>query len=335
MALVGALPRTIRFRMPSYPHRKTAAQILVLCCVLWAFSFPFTKTLQSLGNQAIPGVSSVFLSSWAVVIRFGMGALVLFIMTARRLPGITSLEVQQGLGLGFFGGLGMFFQLDGLTYTHASTSAFFTQAYCVLIPLWVAVSRRKWPPVPVWIACTLAVAGATILADLSPQNVRLGRGEWETLAGSVFFSGQILMLDHPRYEANDVGRFSLVMFLSMVGVCLPVAWVFAAQPSDFLHVYSAPASAILLLLLTIGCTVLTYLLMNRWQRELPATEAGLLYCGEPVFTSALCLFLPGWLSSMSGIAYPDETLTSRLLLGGLLILTANVLIQLRGVGSDN
>lgn len=335
MALLGVQPRTIDLRMPSYPHRKTAAKILVLCCVFWAFSFPFTKTLHSLGNQAVPGVSSVFLSAWAVVIRFGMGALILFIVTARRLAGITTLEVQQGLGLGFFGGVGMFFQLDGLAYTHASTSAFFTQAYCVLIPLWVAASRRKWPPVPVWIACTLAVVGASILADLSPHNLRIGRGEWETLAGSVFFSGQILLLDHPRYAANDVGRFSLVMFLSMVGVCLPVAWVSAAQPSDFLRVYSAPASAILLLLLTLGCTVLTYLLMNRWQREIPATEAGLLYCSEPVFTSILCLFLPGWLSSISGIAYLDETLTGHLLLGGLLIVTANVLIQLRGVGSGS
>ena len=70
--------------------------------------------------------------------------------------------------------------------------------------------------------------------------------------------------------------------------------------------------------------------MNRWQRELPATEAGLLYCSEPVFTSALCLFVPGWLSSLSGIDYPDETLTGHLLLGGLLILLANVLIQLWG-----
>lgn len=307
----------------------------MFCCIFWAFSFPFTKTLHSLGNQTVPGVSSLFLSAWAVVIRFGFSALVLFIMTARRLPGISRLEVQQGLGLGFFGGLGMFFQLDGLAYTQASTSAFFTQAYCVIIPLWVAVSRRKWPPVPVWIACGLAVAGAAILADLSSQNLRLGRGEWETLAGSVFFTGQILWLDHPRYAANDVGRFTLVMFLSMVGVCLPVAWFFAGQPSDFLRVYSAPASLVLLLLLSTGCTLLTYLLMNRWQRELPATEAGLLYCSEPVFTSAICLFLPGWLSSLSGIGYPDESLTGHLLLGGLLILLANVLIQLRGTGFGN
>lgn len=316
--------------MPSYPHRRAAAQVLVLCCVFWAFSFPFTKALHSLGNESVPGVSSVFLSAWAVVIRFGIGALVLCVMTARRLPKLTKLEVQQGVGLGLFGGLGMFFQLDGLAYTKASTSAFFTQAYCVLIPVWFAAKQRKWPPVPVFFACGLAVAGAAVLADFSPRNLRLGRGEWETLAASVFFTGQILWLDNPRYAANDAGRFSLVMFLSMVGVCLPVAWIFAGQPSDFLRVYSAPASVVLLLLLVVACTLLTYLLMNRWQRELPATEAGLLYCSEPVFTSALCLFVPGWLSSLSGIDYPDETLTGHLLLGGLLILLANVLIQLWG-----
>ena len=59
------------------------------------------------------------------------------------------------------------------------------------------------------------------------------------------------------------------------------------------------------------------------------TEAGLIYCLEPVFTAALALFLPAMLSGWGGFDYPNETATFALLAGGGLITVANVLIQLR------
>jgi hypothetical protein len=68
-------------------------------------------------------------------------------------------------------------------------------------------------------------------------------------------------------------------------------------------------------------------LMNRWHRHVGATLAGLIYCVEPVFTSAYALFLPGLLSAWAGIRYANETLTPHLLVGGGLILAANVLAQ--------
>jgi hypothetical protein len=60
-----------------------------------------------------------------------------------------------------------------------------------------------------------------------------------------------------------------------------------------------------------------------------ATEAGMVYSVEPVFTSVLTLFLPAWISIWANINYPNESLTSRLLLGGGLITVANVLLQKR------
>lgn len=72
-----------------------------------------------------------------------------------------------------------------------------------------------------------------------------------------------------------------------------------------------------------------YLLMNRWQRDVTATEAGLIYSVEPVVTSVLALFLPGLISTWAGIHYANETLTARLLIGGGLVTAANVLLQKR------
>jgi hypothetical protein len=69
--------------------------------------------------------------------------------------------------------------------------------------------------------------------------------------------------------------------------------------------------------------------MNKWQPFISTTEAGLLYCSEPVFTSLLALFVPAWFSQWGGLNYPNELASFNLLLGGGLITLANVLIQLQ------
>jgi drug/metabolite transporter (DMT)-like permease len=83
------------------------------------------------------------------------------------------------------------------------------------------------------------------------------------------------------------------------------------------------------LALTLFCTVGAFSLMNTWQPKITATEAGLIYCLEPLFASFMALFLPGLFSCWAGFAYPNETLTLNLLVGGGLITAANVLIQLK------
>jgi len=81
--------------------------------------------------------------------------------------------------------------------------------------------------------------------------------------------------------------------------------------------------------LTVFCTLGAFTLMNVWQPKITATEAGLIYCGEPVFAAAMALILPGLISRWGGIDYPNEQATLNLLVGGGLITAANVLLQLR------
>lgn len=69
--------------------------------------------------------------------------------------------------------------------------------------------------------------------------------------------------------------------------------------------------------------------MIKWQPKIPATEAGLIYCVEPVFTAVLVLFLPAWFSAWGGFDYANERVTWHLLAGGGLITAANVLILLK------
>ena len=66
--------------------------------------------------------------------------------------------------------------------------------------------------------------------------------------------------------------------------------------------------------------------MNTFQRHVTSTEAGLIYTTEPVFTAFYALFLPGLLASLMGHPYANESLTTKLLIGGSLILAANLIV---------
>jgi len=287
------------------------------------------KALELVGRSNTPENNSIFFAALCVTIRFAVAAILLGAFIAPRLKKLTRLELKQGMGLGVFGGIGLILQMDAMAYTQASTCAFLTQAYCIWLPVWFAFRHRRWPPVIVIVASAMVLLGGAILAGVDFQSLRLGRGEWETLAGSVLFTGQILWLERPEFRNNDVSRFSLIMFVSIAFTSLPTAWFTATDSADLIRAYSSPAALGLLALLILLCTLVSFLLANRWQPEIPATEAGLLYSTEPVFTAAVSLVLPSLISQWCAISYPNEKLSANLLIGGGLVLAANIALQLQ------
>lgn len=317
------------------PLHVRASLVLVFTCACWAFSFPIMKALAQVGVGRQPEASSVFLAFLCVAIRFTAAGVLLGLSCLRARPILSRLEWEQGLGIGVMGGIGLVLQMDGMAYTLASTSAFLTQAYCVIIPLWLALLHRSAPPPRVIGACLLTLAGAAVLAGLGSDAFRFGRGEWETLAGSLSFTGQILWLERPRYRANRARHATVVMFLVMAATTWPCAALLAPPGQPLLHAYANPESALLLAVLVGLCTLVTFPLAVLWQPKVSATQAGLLYGTEPLFTSLVALVVPGVLSRLAHIPYPNESLTPHLVLGGLLILAANAWLVLRPPPTPN
>src|SRR6266480_5445677 len=201
--------------MSSDARRLKAFQMLVVANACWGLSFPATKALALSQQGLLSTHGSWFIASLCVVYRFAIAALILLLLSARSLNRWTRLELEQGLGLGLFAGVGILLQVDGMAYTAASTSAFLTQCYCLLIPLWAAWRERRPPSARVLVSCAMVILGVAVLARVDWQNLRLGRGALETIAASVVFTGQILWLERPKYAGNDVRRFSAVMFAMM------------------------------------------------------------------------------------------------------------------------
>jgi drug/metabolite transporter (DMT)-like permease len=115
----------------------------------------------------------------------------------------------------------------------------------------------------------------------------------------------------------------------MAVMAAPIVLHTAPDAAACWRAYASPATAGLMITITVVCTLGAYTLMNLWQRRVSATEAGLIYCVEPVFASVMALFLPEIFSRWADIGYTNESLTLRLLIGGGLITAANVLILSR------
>ena len=308
-------------------RRSRAIGMLILATPCWAVSFPVTKALVLEQQRLLPDAGSWFLTGLDVMVRFGLAGLLLFPLLLFRGQMISRRELEQGIVLAFFGGAGILFQMDGLAYTAASTSAFLTQGYTVFIPLWVMLTTGRRPSLKIIVCVALVLAGVAKLADLHWNALKFGRGELETIIASLFFTAQILTLEQPRYATGRPMQFSIAMFLAMALFCVPLVGATAPSAAACLHEFaSAPACGFMAALIVI-CTLAGYIIMNCWQRQVTATEAGLIYCIEPVCASALALFLPAWFSVWVGIDYPNELVTSRLVIGGMLVTAANLLLQ--------
>ena len=285
------------------------------------------KALALTQQNLLPQTGSWFFTSLSVFYRFGIAGLLLLPFAWRQLRSLRKLEVEQGMLIALFGGVGILFQMDGLAYTSASTSAFLTQGYCVFLPIWLALVHRQWPSQKTFLCVALVVVGVAVLAEINFHSFHLGRGEIETLLASFLFTGQILSLGHPRYAANRPLVFTIVMLLGTALVSAPLVCVTAPDAAACLRAYASPAACGFLAIIIVFSTLAAFMVMNVWQRHVTATEAGLIYCSEPVFASLLALFLPAIFSSWANIHYANETLTLRLLVGGGLITAANILLQ--------
>ncbi|MEQ1852023.1 MAG: EamA family transporter [Chthoniobacteraceae bacterium] len=306
---------------------RTAIWRLTLATAAWGLSFPTAKAVMQAQAAAAPGHAEWFHAALILFNRMLLATVIMLALLGPRMRGLHRLELRQGLELGLFGGLGMLLQTDAQNYIAASTSAFFTQFTCVFVPLTVALRSRRMPSPLIIAACVLVMAGCAVLSGVKLGELRLGRGEWETILSAALFTGQILCLERSGFHGNDSRRTATVMFA--VKGALLLAFVIAGGSAAVAGAYTSPGVLVLTVILAVVCTVYSYTTMTHWQPCVTATQAGLIYATEPVFASAWALFLPGWFSGFAGIAYANERLSWQLFAGGGLILAANLLLIAR------
>jgi len=305
---------------------RRARLLLVGATLLWGASFPLLRGLELAQRESAPHVSDLAMASADMAVRFGLAALFLLPFYGRDLFHVTAREWSQTIGLAVLAGVGLYLQTIGLAWTDASISAFVTQLYTLIVPLIVALRDRRFPSLRVIAACGMVLIGAAMLSPGLLTHFILGPGELVIVLSTGFLACQIVWVERPIYAENRSGPVTLIMF-ALLAAMFVIGYPMTGGTAHFAgQLFGTPALWEITFALVLFCTVINFFIMNTWQRCVSATEAGLIYCIEPVVATVLSAFLPGWLSRFAGIDYPNEILPWTLLAGGALIVGATILV---------
>ncbi len=303
-----------------------ARTLLISATLFWGLSFPLMRSLVLAQAEQAPEIPTGIVACADIAMRFGLASLILLVLCGRCAFVVTRREWLQATGLALLAGVGLFLQTLGLAWTDASVAAFLTQLYTLFVPVIVAIRDKRLPGYRVYVACLFVLAGAALLSPNLLKHFQLGAGEIAILLSTVFLAGQIVWVERPIFAENRALVVTMLMF-AMLGLMFAAGYAGQGGSGEMaVRLFATPSIWLLSMGLLFLCTLFTFLIMNTWQRWVSATEAGIIYCIEPVVAAILSGFMPAWVSSWAGINYPNEALTWNLFIGGAMIIGATVLV---------
>ncbi len=280
--------------------------------------------LQLKADLALLGVSFIWGVTFVVVqnalssigpyyflgIRFLLAFLFLAAIYHRQLVQLNRDTLWAGCIIGVFLFGGYAFQTVGLQYTTASNAGFITGLSVVLVPVFSALFTRQAPGVFAAIGVVLAATGLGLLS--------LGRGLGFNYGDLLVFFCALCFALH----IITVGRYARhlhppLLALIQIGIVSLAGFLFGLATETWPEHLNRPVW-VALLLTAIPATALAFLIQNNVQRFTSATHTAIIFTMEPVFAALSAYFLAG------------EILTSRQIIGCILILSGMLLAELKG-----
>ena len=286
---------------PAHDRRTTllAAAALLGLAACWGSTFFLIKDLL----DRVPTLD--FLA-----VRFTIASVALLLLSPKAIGRLSPERRRQAIVLGGLYGVAQILQTTGLAHTSASVSGFITGMYVVATPLFAAVLLRSRIGAMTWVAVLLAVTGLGVLTlgDVG-SGLGLGYGEALTLVSAMIYALHIVGLG-AWSDARDAIGMSIIQCLVIAVLCT----VAAAPGGITLPDRGGDWLAIVYMALVAGAAAL---LGQTWaQAHLPPTRTAIIMSMEPVFAALFAVLLGG------------ESATSRMLLGGALVLAAMLIVEL-------
>jgi drug/metabolite transporter (DMT)-like permease len=241
-----------------------------------------------------------------LAIRFAIASAAMLLVAPRAIARLSPDVRRHALVLGGLYGLAQILQTIGLAHTPASVSGFITGMYVVCTPLLAAAILRTRITATTWGAVLLAVGG---LAVLTLDGLSIGYGESLTLLAAVLYALHIVGLGAWSRPVDAIGM-SIVQCLVIAAIC----FVAAVPGGITLPDRAGDWVAVVYMAVFAGAAAL---LGQTWaQAHLPPTRSAIIMSMEPVFAAFFAVLLGG------------ELLTARMLLGGAMVLTAMLVVEL-------
>ncbi len=327
-------------------QRLKAVFFLTLVNALWGMSFPTVKALTEQLDRHCLGTSELASpvyrlasATWIISLRFGLAFVLLAIFYRLLIKQTRWFEWCAGAWIGTLFLCGLILQTIGLATIPASRSGFLTSLSVVFTPLLVTIGHGRRPSRRLIAGVAIATFGVAILTGLilwdgsgfrlAPDAIQVWTiGDTLTTVASIFFSLQIIFIDRYGKQMNPAaltpGMFAAVAILAMITFASTTRWFVSTDAAEFMVVAKQASFWPLILMLSVFPSLLAFSWMNTYQPLVSAVQAAVIYTMEPVFVSSWALFLPGILSFAYGLSYANEVLSLSMMLGGGLILVANV-----------
>lgn len=289
---------------PAHDGRARLAVLLLLAVTaVWGSTFFLIRDLV----EHVP--SADFLT-----VRFGIAAVLMFVVFHRQTLALSRRELTLGAGLGVLYAVAQLLQTVGLESTAASVSGFLTGTYIVLTPVLGALLLRDHVPRAAWVAAVVAMVGIGVL---SLQGLAMGFGEALTLGSAAVYALHILALGRWSTSSTALG-LSTVQASVIAVVCLV-----AALPDGSVSLPATGGQWVSLLYMAVVAGAGALIAQTWAQAHLTATRAAVVMAMEPVF------------AALFAVLFGDEAVTWRLLVGGGFVLGAMYLVELRGTTHDD
>ena len=228
-------------------------------------------------------------------------------VTCAKRPHITKIEWIGGICCGLALCAASNFQQIGIAYTTVGKAGFITALYVVIVPI-MGLFFKKRVSFIVWICVVLSVIGLYLLC-MTEGSLTLAYGDLLVLICAVLFSVHIMVIDHFSPQGDGVVMSCIQFFVC--GIVSGIIMLFVETPS----LENIMAAAMPILYAGVLSSGVAYTLQIVGQKDMNPTVASLILCLESVVSA-----LAGWLIL-------HEALTTRELLGCVLMFAAIVLAQ--------
>ena len=202
--------------------------------------------------------------------------------------------LESGIVCGIFLFLANCFQQTGIQYTTVGKAGFITTFYIIIVPV-VGLFFKKYCGILTWIGVVIALAGLYFLCITEKMTIQ---------------RGDALAIDHYNPFVDGV-KMSCIQFLT--GGMLGAICMFLFESPNMAMILNAAGP---ILYTGIMSTGVGYTLQILGQKGLNPTVAALIMSLESVF------------SALSGYLFLHQVLTTRELIGCVLMFIAIVLAQL-------
>ena len=204
-------------------------------------------------------------------------------------------------------------QQFGIAHTTVGKAGFITALYIVIVPVLGIFFRKKCSPF-VWVGVILAVCGLYFLCIT--EGFQIQKGDFLVFLCALVFSAHIMVIDHYTQLVDGV-KMSCIQFL-VCGILSGICMLLFENP-DLSNILAA------------------------WQ---PILYAGIMSCGvaytlqivgqkgmDPTVAS-LILSLESVISALAGLMLLHQKLSTREVIGCVLMFAAIILAQLPAAGAE-